>query len=101
MQTSTKLAAHILAMADDAYLQGHPEWPELVTEAKDDTSQACIDAQAKQLNKLYTLNTALVEALELCRDRLHCARCGEVTCAECVEADRIAGQALTQAKGGA
>lgn len=29
-----KLANHILAMADDAYLTGHPEWAEIVSEAK-------------------------------------------------------------------
>ena len=29
-----KLRQHILAMADDAYLLGHPEWTEIVKEAK-------------------------------------------------------------------
>jgi hypothetical protein len=28
------LAEHILAMADDAYLIGHPEWLEIVKEAR-------------------------------------------------------------------
>lgn len=28
------LATHIVAMADDAYLVGHPEWLEIVEEAK-------------------------------------------------------------------
>jgi hypothetical protein len=28
------LAFHIVAMQDDAYLSGHPEWNELVKEAK-------------------------------------------------------------------
>lgn len=28
-----KLALHIMAMADDSYLAGHPEWAEIVTEA--------------------------------------------------------------------
>ena len=28
------LAAHVLAMADDAYLTGHPEWAALVDEAR-------------------------------------------------------------------
>ena len=29
-----RLAEHLLAMADDAYLQGHPEWGELIKEAE-------------------------------------------------------------------
>lgn len=28
------LAEHVLAMADDAYLTGHPEWIEIVEEAR-------------------------------------------------------------------
>ena len=28
------LASHILAMADDAYFTGHPEWAEIVSEAQ-------------------------------------------------------------------
>jgi hypothetical protein len=28
------LAKHVLAMADDAYLVGHPEWIEIVREAR-------------------------------------------------------------------
>lgn len=28
------LAEHVLAMADDAYLIGHPEWVEIVEEAR-------------------------------------------------------------------
>ncbi len=28
------LAEHVLAMADDAYLVGHPEWIEIVEEAR-------------------------------------------------------------------
>lgn len=28
------LATHIMAMKDDAYLTGHPEWNELVKQAK-------------------------------------------------------------------
>ncbi len=28
------LAEHVLAMADDAYLVGHPEWVEIVEEAR-------------------------------------------------------------------
>lgn len=30
----TALCSHILAMADDSYLCGHPEWIEIVNEAK-------------------------------------------------------------------
>jgi hypothetical protein len=29
-----RLAEHVLAMADDAYLMGHPEWAEIVDEAR-------------------------------------------------------------------
>lgn len=28
------IVAHVLAMADDAYLMGHPEWCEIVKEAR-------------------------------------------------------------------
>lgn len=30
----TALAEHVIAVADDAYLTGHPEWAEIVVEAK-------------------------------------------------------------------
>ena len=29
-----ELARHVVAMADDAYLIGHPEWDAIVTEAR-------------------------------------------------------------------
>jgi len=29
-----KIAQHIIAMHDDSYLSGHPEWVEIVNEAK-------------------------------------------------------------------
>ena len=28
------LAQHVIAMADDAYLTGHPEWAEIVKDAR-------------------------------------------------------------------
>jgi len=28
------LALHVMAVADDAYLSGHPEWPEIVSKAR-------------------------------------------------------------------
>lgn len=34
------LARHITAMADDSYLVGHPEWLEMVTEARAATEKA-------------------------------------------------------------
>ncbi len=33
MQKLLELAAHIIAMQNDAYLTGHPEWNEIVKEA--------------------------------------------------------------------
>ena len=33
-KNSCSLAAHVLAMADDAYLVGHPKWPEIVKDAR-------------------------------------------------------------------
>jgi len=35
-----KLARHIVAMADDTYLTGHPEWYAIVEEAKADIARA-------------------------------------------------------------
>jgi hypothetical protein len=35
-----ELARHIVAMADDAYLDGHPEWAELVKKARALVAQA-------------------------------------------------------------
>jgi len=34
------LAQHILSMADDDYLAGHPEWEEIVREARELISKA-------------------------------------------------------------
>lgn len=31
----TEVALHIIAMEDDAHLSGHPEWYEIVKEAKE------------------------------------------------------------------
>lgn len=33
-QTPRTLAEHVLAMADDDYLRGHPEWEAIVAEAR-------------------------------------------------------------------
>lgn len=33
MKAAEKLILHVLAMADDAYLTGHPEWQEIVKDA--------------------------------------------------------------------
>ena len=33
IQKLTALASHVLAMGNDAYLDGHPEWREIVKEA--------------------------------------------------------------------
>lgn len=35
MDAGVRLAEHVLAMADDAYLTGHPEWDEIVKDAKE------------------------------------------------------------------
>lgn len=32
--SACKLAEHVLAMADDAYLMGHPEWAAIVDDAR-------------------------------------------------------------------
>lgn len=53
--TTTSLQQHILAMADDAYLQSHPEWAEIVREAK--------DAYAQDQERIERLTTALREVV--------------------------------------
>jgi len=40
---SLELAAHIIAMANDAYLVGHPEWLEIVKEAQSLLEDAGVD----------------------------------------------------------
>lgn len=35
MKAAEKLIMHVLAMADDAYLTGHPEWQEIVKDAEE------------------------------------------------------------------
>jgi len=58
----SKLARHILAMADDAYLVGHPEWLEIVKDAqkvRDDASAAnahLIAAAPTMLEALEAIN---------------------------------------------
>lgn len=38
-----KLAQHVIAMHDDAYLSGHPEWVEIVNEAKSAIAKAEVE----------------------------------------------------------
>lgn len=59
MKKFIDLAYHIIAMENDSYLAGHPEWNEFVTEAKEviGTNDELVKALDKLLSEYeYALN---------------------------------------------